>query len=164
MPETSVLPTFDLVGNGYDLGRQHGTHLRKVIRAFANDGLFRLNHILWQPTSLQELTSTLQDYHHVLVAQVPQYVEEIRGLADGAKISYEEALLLQIRREVLGYSRLTTRGDCTTFARNNAAECVLGQTIDLNGNLENESYVLRISRVGHDGRAVVLLTFTGLLG
>jgi hypothetical protein len=100
----------------------------------------------------------------VLARQVPDLSDEIAGLARGAAISQEEALLLQLRRELLGYTKIAVRGDCTTFARTNADECLLAQTVDLNGGLADDSYVLHVRDGGRDGRSTLVLTFPGLLG
>lgn len=155
-------PIFDLAGSRYEIGFAHGKWARERVRAFAGDGLFRLNHLLYEPVSLDGLKPTIRAYHDVIAADLPEFVEEIEGLAAGAEISYEEAMLLQIRREVLGYRKVPSRGDCTTFARTDGSGRVLAQTIDLNGNLEDQAYVLRIDRTGAGG--VLVFTFTGLLG
>jgi isopenicillin-N N-acyltransferase like protein len=75
-------------------------------------------------------------------------------------------VLLQIRREVLGYRRIPTMGDCTTYARTGAAaagEPVLAQTVDLSGNLDDQIAVLSLD-VSGTGRRVLVLSFGGLLG
>ncbi len=67
------------------------------------------------------------------------------------------AWLLQLRRELLGYSRVTA-GDCTAYA---AAGGVLAQTVDLNGNLDDQIAVLEVAG---PPRRSLLLSFGGLLG
>ncbi|MGK3992283.1 C45 family autoproteolytic acyltransferase/hydolase [Sorangium sp. So ce1024] len=151
-------------GAGYPLGHQHGARLGPQIRAFIADDLQRLNRILPVPVTLDALRPTLSAYHEAIARQLPRAIDEIRGLAEGAQIPYEQALLLQLRREIVGYRKVPSRGDCTTFARNDPAEAVLAQTVDLNGGLETEAYVMRVSNAGDDGRELLLLTFTGLLG
>jgi predicted choloylglycine hydrolase len=150
-------------GTGWRLGHQHGAALGPQIRAFIADDLQRLNKILPQPVSIDELGPTLRAYRDAIARQLPGAIEEIEGLAVGAEISFEQALLLQLRREIAGYSRIT-RGDCTTFARHAPGDPVVAQTVDLNGNLVTEAYVMRVMSAGHDGRELIMLTFTGLLG
>ncbi|XYI03763.1 C45 family autoproteolytic acyltransferase/hydrolase [Sorangium sp. So ce1128] len=161
---TGVVASYAFSGAGYWLGHQHGARLGPQIRAFIADDLQRLNKVLHRPVTLEALRPTLSAYHEAIARQLPRAIDEIRGLAEGAAIPYEQALLLQLRREIMGYSRVPSRGDCTTFARNVPAEAVLAQTVDLNGNLETEAYVIRVSNAGDDGRELVMLTFTGLLG
>lgn len=161
---TDVVPSYSFSGAGWGLGHQHGTRLGPQIRAFVADDLQRLNKILSQPVTLDALGSTLSAYHEAIARQLPRAIDEIRGLAEGAEIPYEQALLLQLRREIMGYSKVPARGDCTTFVRNVPAEAVLAQTVDLNSNIETEAYVVRVSHAGSDGRELIMLTFTGLLG
>jgi hypothetical protein len=160
---TGVVPHHSFSGTGWRLGHQHGVRMGPQIRAFIADDLQRLNQILPQPTSLDALAPTLRAYHEAIARQLPGAIEEIHGLAEGAEIGFEQALLLQLRREIAGYSRIT-RGDCTTFARHAPADAVIAQTVDLNGNLETEAYVIRVTSAGRDGRELIMLTFTGLLG
>jgi len=157
------VPYHAFSGTGWPLGHQHGVALGPRIRAFIADDLQRLNQILARPTSIGELGPTLRAYRAAIARQLPGAIEEIEGLAVGAEISFEQALLLQLRREIVGYSRIT-RGDCTTFARHAPTEPVVAQTVDLNGNLETEAYVVRVRPAGRDGRELIMLTFTGLLG
>jgi predicted choloylglycine hydrolase len=157
------IPILDLVGDAYAIGYQHGSMLRERIQAFSRDGLFRINRILYEPTSLRELSATIREYEAEIGLSAPPLIEEISGLAAGAGISYEEAILLQIRREVIGYRKVRSGGDCTAFARNDGDECVIGQTVDLNGDLDEHVSVLRCRR-GSGGRKVLILTFSGLLG
>ncbi|MET0445652.1 MAG: C45 family peptidase [Pseudorhodoplanes sp.] len=68
-----------------------------------------------------------------------------------------------MRREVMSYSRLHTTGDCTTLCRHGGDGPVVAQTIDLNGNLDEQMVILRIAHRSNP-RRVLLLSFTGLLG
>ncbi|MFI9648318.1 C45 family autoproteolytic acyltransferase/hydrolase [Streptomyces sp. NPDC052040] len=159
-------PFLRLTGDPFELGRQHGATRAAELRAFLDDGLARLNHLLDTPLSLSSLTGTLGDFEKEISSATPELAEEIRGLAAGAGISHSEALLLQLRRELTGY-RSTRRphGDCTTYARvdEGGPHTVLAQTVDLNGNLDDQTAVLSLSRTGSP-RQVLMLSFGGLLG
>ncbi|ARS66225.1 peptidase C45 [Sinorhizobium meliloti] len=152
-----------LQGTPRELGRAHGMALRRQIRSFLDDDLARLNRVLLQQTSLSALEPEIAAYRREIAAATPSLAEEIDGMAEGAGISPDEAMLLQIRREVMGYSRITTAGDCTTLCQRGEGGPVLAQTIDLNGNLEDQMVILRIAHRAHS-RRVLLLSFTGLLG
>ena len=71
-----------------------------------------------------------------------------------------EAVLLQVRREILGYQKLPTMGDCTTYART-GPDPVLAQTVDLNGDLDDHIAVLDVAT---GARRSLVLSFGGLLG
>lgn len=152
-------------GSAYERGHAHGSQLGPQLRAFVADDLCRLNRLLAEPTSLAGLTPQLRAYRDQLELCTPELLDEIIGLADGASISADEALLLQLRRELMGYTKLPTMGDCTTYARRgeSAGNTVLAQTVDLNGNLDDAISVLQL-RDTATGRTSLLLSFAGLLG
>ncbi len=137
--------------------------LRQQIRAFLDDDLARLNRVLPQPVSLAALAPEIAAYRREIAEGAPSLAEEIEGLAEGAGIAPDEAMLLQMRREVMGYSRFRTAGDCTTLCQQRGDGPLLAQTIDLNGNLEDQMVILRIAHRASP-RRVLLLSFTGLLG
>ena len=47
-------------------------------------------------------------------AFAPHLVEEVRGIADGARVSFAEALLVNVRAEVMGAA--ASEALCTSFA------------------------------------------------
>jgi isopenicillin-N N-acyltransferase-like protein len=152
-------------GDPFAVGQQHGAARAAALRAFLDDDLARLNKVLPEPTSLPALAPTLAAYRAQLERQLPAQAEEIRGLAAGAGVSEDEALLLQLRRELAGYQRIPTMGDCTTYARSadTGAEPVLVQTVDLYGDLEDQITILDVA-LQSEGRHSLVLTFGGLLG
>ncbi|WP_329203181.1 MULTISPECIES: C45 family peptidase [unclassified Streptomyces] len=143
-------------GTAREVGRTHGAALAAPLRAFLDDGLARLDHLTDAPVSLAALRPTVAAYRAAVTAALPDLAEEVAGLAEGARITEDEAWLLQLRREIMGYSKIRTGGDCTTYARTGPAP-VLAQTVDLSGNLDTHITVLRTPRS-------LVLSFAGLLG
>ncbi|MEJ2417843.1 MAG: C45 family autoproteolytic acyltransferase/hydrolase [Exilibacterium sp.] len=164
MPVERSLPLYDLVGNDYQLGFQHGYQTKKQIRSFLDDNILRINSIGNKPRSLEELVAASARYKEAIVNALPDIESELHGLADGADICFDEALLLQLRRELVGYSGFSGFGDCSTFCRVNHKEATLAQTIDLNGNIESETYILRVLPADINRPKILLFTYTGLLG
>ncbi|MEU8588225.1 C45 family peptidase [Streptomyces sp. NPDC048664] len=153
----------DAAGSPYALGRAHGEALASGLRAFLDDGLARLNHLTATPFTEAALRPRIAAYREAVTAALPALAEEVAGLAAGARLTEDEAWLLQLRREIMGYSRIPTAGDCTTYARTGAGAPVLAQTVDLNGNLDDHVSVLRLAPAGSPRRSLVL-SFAGLLG
>lgn len=147
-------------GDPFNLGSVHGAALAASLRNFLDDGVTRLNHLLPEPVSLAGLQPAISAYRAGIAAATPDLAEEISGLAHGAGLSQDEATLLQLRREIMGYQKLPTLGDCTTYARSGARP-VLAQTIDLNGDLDDQISVLEVWR---RRRGALVLSFAGLLG
>jgi isopenicillin-N N-acyltransferase-like protein len=149
-------------GSPFEVGRAHGVARADALRAFLDDGLGRLDHLRRPAVPLDELRPVIRAHGEVIAAATPALHEELRGLADGAGISEDEALLLQLRREVLGYRSTRRAADCTTYARL-GPEPVLAQTVDLNGDLDDQIAVLDVGLTG-SGRRALVLSFAGLLG
>ncbi|MFF1560499.1 C45 family autoproteolytic acyltransferase/hydolase [Streptomyces sp. NPDC058279] len=146
----------DAPGTPRETGRTHGAALAAPLRAFLDDGVARLGHLTDAPLSLDGLRPSIAAYRAAVTAALPDLAEEVAGLAEGARLTEDEAWLLQLRRELMGYSKVRTGGDCTTYARTGPVP-VLAQTVDLNGNLDTHITVLRTPRS-------LVLSFAGLLG
>jgi isopenicillin-N N-acyltransferase like protein len=163
-----TVPFIRASGRPFEIGYQHGAARAAALRAFLDDGVARISKLASAPVSLPMLRPLLAEYDARITATAPRLSEEIGGLAEGAGISRDEAVLLQVRREIIGYQRVPVpaRGDCTTYASLSAGpggEPVLAQTVDLNGDLEDQITVLDVGLSG-SGRRALLLSFGGLLG
>jgi isopenicillin-N N-acyltransferase like protein len=160
------VPFIHATGTPFEVGYQHGAARAGQLRAFLDDGLGRISQLAPAPVSVQTLRPALTAYGAVIAAATPQLSEEIDGIASGAGISREQAVLLQVRREIIGFQRVTAHGDCTTYASLSAGpggSPVLAQTVDLNGNLDDQLAVLNIGLSG-SARRVLVLSLGGLLG
>ncbi|MFF4251309.1 C45 family autoproteolytic acyltransferase/hydrolase [Streptomyces sp. NPDC001663] len=153
------VPLLELSGPPRARGLTHGRALAGRLRGFLDDSLARLGHLGDRPVDLDSLRPDIAAHREVVTRALPDLAEEIDGLAAGAGVDRDAAWLLQLRRELLGYSRVTA-GDCTTYA-SVLGEPVLAQTVDLNGNLDDQIAVLAVSGPRH--RSLVL-SFAGLLG
>jgi isopenicillin-N N-acyltransferase-like protein len=174
------IPLVSLTGEPFDVGYSHGVARADALRAFIDDDLCRINRLAPAPVSVESLRPTLAAYGAAIAAAAPRLSEEIDGLACGAGISRELAVLLQVRREIIGYQRVPARGDCTTYASLSAGPQggpVLAQTVDLNGDLDDQIAVLDVGLHGPtlsgpsshgltpgSPRRALVLSFGGLLG
>lgn len=156
---TLDVPLVRADGDPFDLGKAHGAALADRLAAFLDDDVCRLGLLLPGPVTLDALRPTIAAYRAAVTAATPRLAAEVAGLAAGAALDEDAAWLFQLRREILGYSKVPTAGDCTTYAR--AAGPVLAQTVDLNGNLDDQISVLDVA--SPIGRSLVL-SFGGLLG
>jgi isopenicillin-N N-acyltransferase-like protein len=166
LPSAIDLPFVRATGPPFDVGYRHGAARAAELRAFLDDGLARIGRLAPEPVSVAALLPRLADYSAAIASATPRLSEEIDGLAQGAGISREEAVLLQVRREIIGFQRVPAAGDCTTYASLTAGPDggpVLAQTVDLNGNLDDQIAVLDIG-LDHAPRRVLVLSFGGLLG
>jgi|GEM_PF-970743 len=145
------VPFVHATGEPFDVGYSHGAARADALRAFIADDLCRINRLAPEPVSVDSLRPVLAAYRAAIAAATPALSEEIDGLACGAGIPAELALLLQVRREIIGFQRVPARGDCTTYASLSAGPDggpVLAQTVDLNGDLDDQIAVLNIGLSG----------------
>ncbi len=160
------VPFIELAGTPFEVGYQHGAARAGALQAFLDDGLARIRQLAPRPLAAESLNRALAAYGSAIAAATPQLSEEIDGLARGARIPRKLAVLLQVRREIIGYQRVLARGDCTTYASLSAGPGggpVLAQTVDLNGDLDDQIAVLDV-RLSGSGRRALVLSFGGLLG
>lgn len=161
-PVTGPVPVLELAGDPAEIGRAHGRALAPALRSFVGDRLARVNALVDTPLTLAGITQDLMRHLEVIEADTPDLAEEVHGLADGAGLTLAEAVLLQVRREVIGFQASRSAADCTTYSR--AGEHpVLAQTVDLNGDLDDVLAILSVARRGSP-RTVLTLSFGGLLG
>jgi isopenicillin-N N-acyltransferase like protein len=159
-------PHVIVAGSPFERGRQHGQqageliarHLRLLIEALGPAQPAAAGPALRR----DELLARAQRFLPAYEAFAPDLVEEIRGVAAGAHISFAEALLLNVRGEVRG---LAEEG-CTAFAvgRSLAADdgVLAGQNSDQAA--WNEEVMIVLTVRPDDGPAALMCTHAGLIG
>ena len=150
-------PLIEVRGTAYEMGWQHGAQVPHLVGHYLN--------LIERDTGLcrDVLCRNAMNFLPGLQALSPAFVGEVRGLADGAGISFEEALLCQVR----GEARHTWQLGCTAFALRGQAtvdgNSLVGQNQDLPREYSDVSILLRV--LPDDGRPRALIyTFAGQLG
>lgn len=157
MMPSHTFPLVEVSGNAYELGYQHGVQAADLIRRYLilTERLTRMSRV----TLCRNAMSFLP-----LIEQLsPAYVEEIRGLASGAGLSFEEAMLCQARAEA---AYMKDEG-CSAFALTGVATLdhspLAGQNSDLLPEYSDVAILLHVRPT--DGRPRALMfTFAGQLG
>jgi len=150
-------PLIEVEGSAYEMGRQHGQKAGDLVRKY----LLWIERLTGRPLDL--LCGNAMRFQHKIEALSPAYIEEVKGLADGADISFAEALLCQVRAEAL----CSWEGGCTAFALTGEAtasgEVLVGQNQDMEVEFADVAILLKVSP--SDGRPRALMfTFAGQLG
>ncbi|MGL4310644.1 MAG: C45 family autoproteolytic acyltransferase/hydrolase [Paracoccaceae bacterium] len=161
------MPQPDLIrlhGPARKRGLAHGRAVASRARAFLDDGLARLNHVRCDQLTLSALSDDLAAYGVAIRAATPALWDELEGFAQGAGLTLEEAILLQTRREVMGYTRFPAGGDCTSLTRMQDGQAVLAQTVDLTCEMADQISLLHIAGPDIAGGSALVFSFTGLLG
>lgn len=162
----STFPHIVVDGGPFERGRQHGAQTGDLIAAH----LHRLSEALRAPrpgetrpapTREQLLARSLR-FLPAYEQFAPDLVEEIRGVAAGARIHFEEALLLNVRGEVLG---LADEG-CTAFAVGRGLTADGGVLAGQNSDQAawNEDVMIVLAVRPDDGPSALMCTHAGLVG
>ena len=153
----NTFPYVVVSGTPFEMGFQHGGQAAGMIQRYLllTERLTNL--------SRDTLCRNALAFLPLIERLSPAYVDEVRGLAVGAEISFEEALLCQARAEA-GY---TAEGGCSAFALTGTAtanhQTLAGQNQDLQPEYSDVAILLHVKP--SDGRPrALMLTFAGQLG
>ena len=152
-----LFPLIEVEGTSYEMGYQHGAQARELVGRY----LLWIDRLTGRPRD--ELCRNAMTFVPYIEALSPAMIEEMRGLADGAGISFEEAALCQARAEAAQVGE----GGCTAFALSGEATAggapLAGQNQDLEPEYADVAVLLRVKP--SDGRPRALMfTFAGQLG
>ena len=149
-----AFPLVSVSGTSFEMGRQHGLQAAGRIQTYLR--------LIEQLTARgrRELSEAALRFVPLIE---PEYLAEVRGLAEGAGISFAEAMLCQVRTE----AARVMDGACTAFALRGSATAdgrtLAGQNSDVEPEFADCAIVLRIAPT--DGRPrAVMLTWAGQLG
>ncbi len=135
MPQNE-LELFKLGGIPFDIGYQHGKQGKERIMDFLNT-IVKHGKELIPGLTKEKALAQARPYIPFVEAYAPHLNQEIKGIAEGARISLEEAYLLQVRAEFtqLTIEEKTGSEGCTSFAihknRTEDGEVWVGQNLDL---------------------------------
>jgi len=152
-----LFPLIEVSGDAYTMGRQHGEQAAALIHRY----LRWIDIMTGMPRD--RLCANAMRLLPLMDALSPRFAEEIRGLADGAGIAFEEAVLCQARAE----ASHTPEGGCSAFTLTGEATAdgqpLAGQNQDLEPEYADVAILLRVKP--NDGRPTALMfTFAGQLG
>lgn len=153
----NLFPLIEVSGSAYECGRQHGSLGRDLVHDYLQ-WIEKLTGV-----TRAELRSNAMRFLPLLEAFNPKYVQEVHGLAEGAGISIEDAMVGQTRAE----AARRWDGGCTAFALTRTATLdglpLAGQNQDLEPEYSDVAIILKVRP--DDGRpAAVMFTFAGQLG
>ena len=151
----NAFPLVEVTGNAYEMGYQHGAQAAALVDKY----LLWIEKMAGQPrAALGRKALAFQPFIEKLN---PLLIEEVRGLAAGADISFEEAVLCQVRTAAASIE------GCTAFALTGKAtrcgQTLAGQNQDLGPEFADVGIVLHL--IPTDGRPrAITFTFAGQLG
>jgi isopenicillin-N N-acyltransferase-like protein len=162
MPETKgkrKLKVVEASGNHYEMGCRYGAACPEIAR------LLDITRELFGGRDKVDslLKKFIPLYLPAAEKYAPEIVEEMRGMAEGAKVSFEEIFFLNITYEI---SVPSVMGGCTTFAATGEAtangEVIAGQNFDFIHPWEQFMVLLKMEP--SSGPRIFAVTAAGCLG
>jgi len=148
---------YDFAGTPFEIGLQHGKALSREIRAEAQPAAEAMAR-KWGTTVETAVARTLSRYEALYREHVPAALEEIRGIAQGAGLSYAYSFFAAARD-------MMRTGECTalvcTGKQARGGQVLIGQTKDTGSGLDR----FRIMRLAYrSGRRLIVLNYPGWIG
>ncbi|EGE78500.1 acyl-coenzyme A:Isopenicillin N acyltransferase [Blastomyces dermatitidis ATCC 18188] len=115
-------------GNSYEIGLQHGEHAREQVAGSLEfyEGLFKRRCLMdWQ-----QVCDAAVKFVPFLETSFPGYIQEMRGIAQGAGVPVESILALNVRTEI-AYGMFND--GCTAFSWKSKDDSFLAQNWDVMG-------------------------------
>lgn len=109
----SVFARVRVQGTPFERGVQYGTQARDQVAA-TRDGYqraFKSAGIEWS-----DAVAMAQRYLAPIEKFASNSLQEMRGIAEGAGISFDDVLAINCRTEILWSAKTKPRGECSSFA------------------------------------------------
>lgn len=162
---TDSLPIVDCPAGARERGRAHGETLRIVIGEKIERWHQAIGEAYGAPAAqflARFLTAT--SFRTAIAAQLPDLLDEVAGIAEGAAIAEETAYALQLMDEEWWFSKSTGDGHCSSvaIAPVEGRSTLVGQTMDLPRWHDGAQALLRIA--ADDGHETLVFTSAGMIG
>ncbi|MGN7974445.1 C45 family autoproteolytic acyltransferase/hydolase [Serratia sp. 22264] len=158
----------DCFGNGLARGHAHGESARNQVR----DALSRwAEHTLLSAHQYTDIDAYVRRFitHTGLLSIInrclPDLVEEVRGIAQGAGLPFEHVLVYNFMDEQWWYDLpqpAETEPGCSLLAIDMGSEKLLAQNMDLPTSMNDSQVLLRIK--GNEVPETLLLSAAGMIG
>lgn len=138
-------------GTPREVGRQHGEALKdSILRHLSISYELARNVSKIGKEKALETAAVLEPY---IGKYAPDFLKELKGMAEAAGISLNEALLLQARQEIVYLSKYGNGGfECTSYAigkeYTSDGKMYSGQNADLSGDFESISNIVTFAVEG----------------
>lgn len=148
-----------LSGSHYEIGYSYGKTLESEIRRFYELFLVKL---VERDISTETALTIARKFCVYIEKYTPDLLEEVRGIADGAKMEFESVLSLNCMFEI---PRIVGRKDihyCTVWGVTDGKTCLAAQNLDL---ASEYCKFLTLFRISPDReRTVLLQAMPGMVG
>lgn len=183
MGQATAYPSFALSGSAYEVGRQHGEACREQIHTFLEYSYRTIGDAKQQDRAT--LRARAESFVPSIRGFIPAAIDEMKGIAAGANVSFAEVVLLNVRTELtLGDAGLSdetaTPADTSVIpakAGNHPEGCsslgfltsrtdnestIIAQNQDVGDWMKDVGVVLKVSP--EEKPAFIMFTWAGVIG
>lgn len=169
-PDTGAIEIIDLAGDAYTRGKAFGAVRQQQIQLYISDWLesLRTAGIADPQTYIAGMLSDT-DFLPAIHAHAPELLDEVRGIASGAKQPQDIVLAAQLMDEEWAYrpsflSRAEALQKCSAVAiRARKGTTWIGQNMDLGGYTDGHQILLRLAPHASEPGALIF-TIGGMIG
>ena len=163
MEKSPSYPYFKVSGSPFELGRQHGEACREQVHSFLEHSYQTIGEHKNQDR--ETLRMRAESFVPSIKEFIPDAIEEMRGIAAGANVSFAEVVLLNVRTELtLGNAGLSDGCSSLGFltSRTDNESTIIAQNQDVGDWMKDVGVVLRVAPRGKP--AFIMFTWAGVIG
>jgi isopenicillin-N N-acyltransferase-like protein len=155
----------DLSGGPYERGLAHGkalkTEIKDIILLFKQDLANTYN--VDSSVFIKRFMAT-SNFQPAIKKWTPGLLDEVRGIADGADVPFDEIYVFQLADEIWSMGKWAMKHKCTAISVNRRGDqpTIVAQTMDIPGFYQKYPTLLRIRY--ENGSTQMVLTCPGLIG
>jgi hypothetical protein len=155
-------PAAVLDGKPKERGQAYGKKFRDAIRAFLQKEIFET--FVGKPSTKEQMLAYAAACAKVVRDECPMVTEEFEGIADGAGLTFDEIVLINLHEELYHRTELPKHGHCTAVAvgppDTSDKHTYVGQTWDWMESVAGKSSVTEWRR--GDGVGMLAYGFPGM--
>lgn len=159
-----IFPVASLQGSAYDIGYQHGSTFRPLIRD--NVRLYFDVFAHYAHLDREEVLTRARMFIPIIERFDKEILEEIHGIAEGSENTLDEIVALNSRTEIMFKEPSAIVGGCTAMAVSpevtESGHTLIGQNWDWIEKLQANSVILRV--VQREKPAILMFTEAGFVG
>jgi hypothetical protein len=158
----SFPPAVVIEGTPHERGAAYGRSFRDGVQHFLNQEIYEA--FVGNPSSKEELLAYAAACGAVMREYCPLVAEEFAGIAEGAGLTFDEVVLINLHEELYHRGELPMAGHCTAVAvgppTSGDDRTYVGQTWDWMESVAGTSAVVEWRRAG--GPSVIAYGFPGM--
>lgn len=167
---TDDLPLLDLTGTPRERGRIHGETMRRSIHTLvAQYEEFLAGYFGVDPARYMDAFLTQANFLPAIEQHAPHLLDEVRGLAEGADLSFDSALHMQLIDEEWAYGfhnhAPLVQNKCTALGVQGSERgpTLSGQNMDVPQYIDGHQVLMRIANDNTD-LVTYVFSYAGLIG